>query len=275
MGALMILVSASNQTGIPAQTAHLRRHVQARPAFRRHDQQCPARSGSHQFCGSFSPVMACLPFRCALVPDLHRRHVPVPPGFGIAGIISGIVMVTLASDHEKVTQSCWLNEANAGATKQPISFRAACAMRKWSPPWAWRQTSSAAGCAVRSAEQADRSKPESSGMLSGLSKSPDDLPVHLARARRLSGAESGNYPRHDDRWLAAARSRAGAHRHAGRVLERDDRSQIPVCPIAEKAVEQIPSQCAETMRCPPRKGALSAEQVTVMPPGSKTPWCAA
>lgn len=190
------------------------------------------------------------------------------PMFGIAGIISGIIMVTLAIVTEKATSQL-LTDANAGASKVSTQFQGSL-------------RNAEVVAAMGMAEDVQRKQEtlyvevlnkqteasRKAGMLSGLSKS-----IRMIAQSSLLGLGA---------YLALQQEITPGMMIGGSLLLGRALAPIDMLVGSWKGVTVAKAQYArlsemlqalpasdETMPLPAPDGALKAEQVTVVPPGSK------
>ncbi len=190
------------------------------------------------------------------------------PMFGIAGIISGIIMVALAIVTEKATGKL-LTDANAAAIKTSAQFQGS--LRN-------AEVVAAMGMAEDVQRKQDalyvdvlNKQTEASrkaGMLSGLSKSTRmiaqssllGLGAYLALRQEITPGMMVGGSLLLGRALAPIDMLVGSWK--GITVARTQYARL------NEMLQALPSS-AETMQLPAPEGVLSAEQVTVVPPGSK------
>lgn len=192
------------------------------------------------------------------------------PWFGIAGILAGILMVVLAVINERLTHKP-LNEANSRAAKASNQFQGS--LRN-------AEVIAAMGMArdVHHRQQLLYSEvlekqthaSRMAGLLAGLSKSLRiisqssllGLGAYLALNQEISPGMMIGGSLLLGRALAPIDMLVGSWK--GVTVARAQYARL------RELLEKIPPE-AETMRLPAPKGALAAENVTVLPPGSKVP----
>ncbi len=190
------------------------------------------------------------------------------PVFGIAGIISGIIMVALAIVAEKATGKL-MTDANAAAIKTSAQFQGS--LRN-------AEVVAAMGMAedvhrkqdVLHADVLNKQTEASrkAGMLSGLSKSTRmiaqssllGLGAYLALKQEITPGMMVGGSLLLSRALAPIDMLVGSWK--GITVARTQYAQL------NEMLQALPPS-AETMQLPAPEGALRAEQVTVVPPGSK------
>lgn len=192
------------------------------------------------------------------------------PWFGIAGILAGILMVVLAVINERLTHKP-LNEANSRAAKASNQFQGSLrnaeviAAMGMAADVHHRQQS-LYGEVLEKQTQASRM----AGLLAGLSKSLRiisqssllGLGAYLALNQEISPGMMIGGSLLLGRALAPIDMLVGSWK--GVTVARAQYERL------RELLEKIPAE-AETMRLPAPKGALAAESVTVLPPGSKVP----
>ena len=191
------------------------------------------------------------------------------PVFGIAGIISGIVMVTLAVITEKSTRKL-LTEANAGANKVSNQFQGS--LRNAEVVAAMGMESDVQRRQDAHYTEVLNGQTEASrkaGMLSGISKSARliaqstllGLGAYLALNQEITPGMMIGGSLLLGRALAPIDMLVGSWK--GVTVARSQYGRL------QELLQQIPAT-AESMQLPAPIGALNVEQITVMPPGSKT-----
>ncbi len=191
------------------------------------------------------------------------------PVFGIAGIISGIVMVTLAVITEKSTRKL-LTEANAGANKVSNQFQGS--LRNAEVVAAMGMESDVQRRQDALYTEVLNGQTEASrkaGMLSGISKSARliaqstllGLGAYLALNQEITPGMMIGGSLLLGRALAPIDMLVGSWK--GVTVARSQYGRL------QELLQQIPAT-AESMQLPAPIGALNVEQITVMPPGSKT-----
>lgn len=191
------------------------------------------------------------------------------PVFGIAGIISGIVMVTLAVITEKSTRKL-LTEANAGANKVSNQFQGS--LRNAEVVAAMGMESDVQRRQDALYTEVLNGQTEASrkaGMLSGISKSARliaqstllGLGAYLALNQEITPGMMIGGSLLLGRALAPIDMLVGSWK--GVTVARSQYGRL------QELLQQIPAT-AESMQLPAPMGALNVEQITVMPPGSKT-----
>ena len=190
------------------------------------------------------------------------------PMFGIAGVISGIIMIALAVATEKSTGKT-LSEANAAAVKAIAQFQGS--LRN-------AEVIAAMGMAddVESKQDAlymevlnkQTEASRTAGMLSGLSRSIRliaqssllGLGAYLALRQEITPGMMIGGSLLLGRALAPIDMLVGSWK--GVTVARTQYARL------NEMLQALP-ESAETMQLPAPEGALSAEQITVVPPGSK------
>ena len=190
------------------------------------------------------------------------------PVFGIAGIISGIIMVTLAIIAEKTTGKL-MTDANATAIKASAQFQGS--LRNAEVVTAMgmaedvhRKQDALHADVLNKQTEASRK----AGMLSGLSKSTRmiaqssllGLGAYLALKQEITPGMMVGGSLLLGRALAPIDMLVGSWK--GITLARTQYARL------NEMLQALPPS-AETMKLPAPEGALRAEQVTVVPPGSK------
>jgi ATP-binding cassette subfamily C protein EexD len=190
------------------------------------------------------------------------------PVFGIAGIISGIIMVTLAIIAEKTTGKL-MTDANATAIKASAQFQGS--LRNAEVVTAMgmaedvhRKQDALHADVLNKQTEASRK----AGMLSGLSKSTRmiaqssllGLGAYLALKQEITPGMMVGGSLLLGRALAPIDMLVGSWK--GITLARTQYARL------NEVLQALPPS-AETMKLPAPEGALRAEQVTVVPPGSK------
>ena len=192
------------------------------------------------------------------------------PWFGIAGILAGILMVVLAVINERVTHKP-LNEANGHAAKATNQFQGSLRNAEVIAAMGMagdvhRRQQALYGEVLNKQTQASRM----AGLLAGLSKSLRiisqssllGLGAYLALNQEISPGMMIGGSLLLGRALAPIDMLVGSWK--GVTVARAQYARL------KELLEKIPAE-AETMRLPAPKGALAAESVTVLPPGSKVP----
>jgi len=192
------------------------------------------------------------------------------PWFGIAGILAGILMVVLAVINERVTHKP-LNEANSHAAKASNQFQGSLRNAEVIAAMGMagdvhRRQQALYGEVLNKQTQASRM----AGLLAGLSKSLRiisqssllGLGAYLALNQEISPGMMIGGSLLLGRALAPIDMLVGSWK--GVTVARAQYARL------KELLEKIPAE-AETMRLPAPEGALAAENVTVLPPGSKVP----
>lgn len=192
------------------------------------------------------------------------------PMFGIAGIISGIIMITLAIMAEKATAKL-LTDANATANKASARFQGSLRNAEVVAAMGMAEDVQRKQDALY-AEVLDKQTEASrkAGMLSGLSKSTRmiaqssllGLGAYLALQQEITPGMMVGGSLLLGRALAPIDMLVGSWK--GITVARSQYSRL------NEMLQALPAN-AETMQLPAPEGKLSAEQVTVVPPGAKTP----
>lgn len=191
------------------------------------------------------------------------------PWFGVAGIVSGAIMVALAFTTEKVTRSL-LNEANSGSNRVSSQFQGSLrnaevmAAMGMSEDVRRRQDHLYSQVLDKQTEASKKA-----GLLTGISKSFRmivqslllGLGAYLALNQQISPGMMIAGSLLLGRALAPIDLLVGTWKSF--TLARNQYSKL------NELLEQIPAE-AETMSLPAPTGQLSVEQVSVVPPGSKT-----
>ena len=190
------------------------------------------------------------------------------PMFGIAGIISGIIMVTLAIVNEKATGKL-LTNANAAANKASAQFQGSLRNAEVVAAMGMAEDVQRKQDALY-VEVLDKQTEASrkAGMLSGLSKSVRmiaqssllGLGAYLALQQEITPGMMIGGSLLLGRALAPIDMLVGSWK--GVTLARTQYARL------NDLLQALPAS-AETMELPAPEGALSAEKVTVVPPGSK------
>jgi ATP-binding cassette subfamily C protein EexD len=190
------------------------------------------------------------------------------PMFGIAGIISGIIMVTLAIVNEKATGKL-LTDANAAANKASAQFQGSLRNAEVVAAMGMAEDVQRKQDALY-VEVLDKQTEASrkAGMLSGLSKSVRmiaqssllGLGAYLALQQEITPGMMIGGSLLLGRALAPIDMLVGSWK--GVTLARTQYARL------NDLLQALPAS-AETMELPAPEGALSAEKVTVVPPGSK------
>ena len=190
------------------------------------------------------------------------------PMFGIAGIISGIIMVTLAIVNEKATGKL-LTNANAAANKASAQFQGSLRNAEVVAAMGMAEDVQRKQDALY-VEVLDKQTEASrkAGMLSGLSKSVRmiaqssllGLGAYLALQQEITPGMMVGGSLLLGRALAPIDMLVGSWK--GVTLARTQYARL------NDLLQALPAS-AETMELPAPEGALSAEKVTVVPPGSK------
>ncbi len=190
------------------------------------------------------------------------------PVFGIAGIISGIIMVALAIVAEKATGKL-MTDANAAAVKASAQFQGG--LRNAEVVTAMgmaedvhRKQDALHADVLNKQTEASRK----AGMLSGLSKSTRmiaqssllGLGAYLALKQEITPGMMVGGSLLLGRALAPIDMLVGSWK--GITVARTQYARL------NEMLQALPPS-AETMQLPAPEGALRAEQVTVVPPGSK------
>jgi len=192
------------------------------------------------------------------------------PWFGIAGILAGILMVVLAVINERVTHKP-LNEANGYAAKATNQFQGSLRNAEVIAAMGMagdvhRRQQALYGEVLNKQTQASRM----AGLLAGLSKSLRiisqssllGLGAYLALNQEISPGMMIGGSLLLGRALAPIDMLVGSWK--GVTVARAQYARL------KELLEKIPAE-PETMRLPAPEGALAAENVTVLPPGSKVP----
>jgi len=192
------------------------------------------------------------------------------PWFGIAGILAGILMVVLAVINERVTHKP-LNEANGHAAKATNQFQGSLRNAEVIAAMGMagdvhRRQQALYGEVLNKQTQASRM----AGLLAGLSKSLRiisqssllGLGAYLALNQEISPGMMIGGSLLLGRALAPIDMLVGSWK--GVTVARAQYARL------KELLEKIPAE-PETMRLPAPEGALAAENVTVLPPGSKVP----
>jgi ATP-binding cassette subfamily C protein EexD len=192
------------------------------------------------------------------------------PWFGIAGILAGILMVVLAVINERVTHKP-LNEANSHSAKATNQFQGSLRNAEVIAAMGMagdvhRRQQALYGEVLNKQTQASRM----AGLLAGLSKSLRiisqssllGLGAYLALNQEISPGMMIGGSLLLGRALAPIDMLVGSWK--GVTVARAQYARL------KELLEKIPAE-PETMRLPAPEGALAAENVTVLPPGSKVP----
>ena len=192
------------------------------------------------------------------------------PMFGIAGIISGIIMVALAIVAEKATAKL-LTDANATANKASARFQGSLRNAEVIAAMGMAEDVQRKQDALY-AQVLDKQTEASrkAGMLSALSKSIRmiaqssllGLGAYLALQQEITPGMMVGGSLLLGRALAPIDMLVGSWK--GVTVARSQYARL------NEMLQALPAN-ADTMQLPAPEGELSAEQVTVVPPGAKTP----